>query len=418
MFKNLNEAISWLETQKANNREMRFNNLNRAIEELNLDEIKQIDKVHIAGTNGKGSTTSFLSNLAVGHKTKVGMFVSPYILKFNERIQINNIPISDNNLLRLINKIYKFQQKMSKDMISYSFFELSFLISIIYFLERKVELLLIEVGIGGLLDTTNVLEYKLSLITNIGIDHQQILGNTKEEILYQKLGIVKPQGTLVTTIQEEFLPKVEQYISNTNAKFYWINSNDIKIDSLFPYVISYENNSYELSLIGTHQKNNAILAIKAYQLLNPNFYDLIIKESIKNTFWPARMEKIGENVYLDGAHNVDGVISLIETIKTFFKNIKINILFSSLGDKDYNEMLLLLNEVVSTITVTSFPDFRYKDLSSSQLISNKISFRENIIHNFSNYYNKISKNEIIIITGSLHFVGYAKKILAGEENEN
>lgn len=410
MFKTVYNAIDWIIEQRREVSQNRFENLNRAIKHFNLKNLKTIKKVHVAGTNGKGSTTAFFTQMAVNHGSNVGMFVSPYILEFNERIQINNNPISNNELLNLINKIYYYQKEIEKEGIHFSFFELSYLIALIYFDQMKVDLIVIEVGIGGLLDTTNVINYDLSLITNIGYDHQHLLGNSLDEIFIQKIGIVKPGNTLVTTLSSEYNEKIKNYLSNNQANGYIINPEEVKIKSTRPYVINFEGNDYEVSLIGNHQKNNAALAIKAYQLFNPNFNELLIKSALKETKWPARMEEITNNIYIDGAHNIDGMIALVNTIKTFFPNCTIKAIYSSLKDKDYEKMLTQLTPVVKEVVVTSFPDFRYESLANTINLSNKITYNSDFVNVYNQLKTTLENNEVIIITGSLHFVGYVKKL--------
>lgn len=410
MFKTVNKAIDWIIEQKRDMGQNRFKNLKKAIKHFKLNNLKTIKKVHIAGTNGKGSTTAFFTQMAINHGTNVGMFVSPYIVAFNERIQINNQPISNNNLLNLINKIYYYQKKVEKEGIHFSFFELSFLIALLYFDQMKVDLMVIEVGIGGLLDTTNVINYDLSLITNIGYDHQHILGNSLDEIFIQKIGIVKPGNMLVTTISNDYMEKINSYLETNQANGYIINPEEVKIKSTRPYVILFEDNEYEISLIGNHQKNNAALAIKAYQIFNPNYNDLLIKLALKETKWPGRMEEVASNIYLDGAHNIDGMAALVNTIKTFFPNNTIKAIYSSLKDKDYEKMLNELTPVVNEVVVTSFPDFRYESLADSVNLNKKIAYNSDFVDTFNQLKDSLSSNEIIIVTGSLHFVGYVKKL--------
>lgn len=190
MFKNINDALNWFIVQPKFKEKQDLDLVLKAFGKLNLD-LSQIKKIHVAGTNGKGSTTSYLTHVLMENGFKVGSFTSPYLVNFNERIRINFSEISDDKLLELINFIYKFNLDLNNNEGFFlSFFEMITLISLIYFYENKCDVIIMEVGIGGLLDATNIINYDVSIITNIGFDHMKQLGNDLESIALNKLGIV------------------------------------------------------------------------------------------------------------------------------------------------------------------------------------------------------------------------------------
>lgn len=404
MITNLASAINKLESLFKSSPRNDLSYLKEAYKllDINLDNIK---KIHVAGTNGKGSTSLFLTNILINNNLKVGTFISPYLLTFNERIQINGNYINDDDLLSLINYIFKINDlfNMQND-FTLSFFELVTLMAFKYFYDKKVDVIIIEVGIGGLLDVTNILNYDLSLITNIGYDHMKQLGNSLENILFNKLGIVKKGNHLITTINNKYYLKINDYIKKIGATYQFIETDEISITNHNPLTFKYENEIYELPLLGYYQTHNATLAIKAAKYLYNDISYHIIKNGLILTKHGARLEEVLPNIYLDGAHNIDAVKALVNSIKTLFKNEKIYLLFSALADKNIDEMLIDLKEISKEIIITSFIDPRFKDIFTKEYQTIKDP-KEALNYLIS----KKEDDDIILITGSIHFVGYMKK---------
>ncbi|CCV64477.1 Folylpolyglutamate synthase [Alteracholeplasma palmae J233] len=406
MFKAVSEAIHWVESQPRFKEKADLSYLKTALEklDLNLDKIK---KIHVAGTNGKGSTSAYLSYILLETGVKVGSFTSPYLTQFNERIRVNMIPISDVVLLEYINFMYHFNENLETKL---SFFEIITLLSFKYFSDIKVDVMVIEVGIGGLLDSTNITSYDRSVITNIGMDHMKQLGDTKELIAAQKLGIIKSsKDILFSTVDFDLYDYFYKYTNKIGAQFHWINKKNVKVISEIPHVILYENTKYQI-LLGDYQINNALLAIETIKSLYPNISNEVIKNGIEKTKWPGRLEEILPHTYIDGAHNMHAIEALINSSRLLFENKKIGVLFSALGDKEFTQMLNALKKISSNMVVTSFVDFRYKDLSN--LKNEGFNFIENPIEAYN--YLKNSVLDVIIITGSIHFIGYIRKILINE----
>ena len=200
MSYNLSDSIKWIESQIKFKPKEDLSRMQAAYKMLNI-HFAGVKKIHVAGTNGKGSTCAYLTSIYRLSDEKVGTFQSPYILRFNERIMIDGKSISDEDLLRYINWIKEFNETFKTSFGEHlSFFELLTLISLKYFYDQNVRVMIMEVGIGGLLDATNIIDYDLSLITNIGFDHMKQLGSTLESIASNKLGIVKKGGHLITTV--------------------------------------------------------------------------------------------------------------------------------------------------------------------------------------------------------------------------
>ncbi|HHX78398.1 MAG TPA: bifunctional folylpolyglutamate synthase/dihydrofolate synthase, partial [Acholeplasmataceae bacterium] len=217
MFYNIDDAINWVVRQTKFREKTDLSIMKEAFKMLNinLDEIK---KIHLAGTNGKGSTGAFLSEILVSNNYKVGWFTSPYLVKFNERVKINNLDINDNDLLKYINYFYDFNEALYlKNNVKLSFFEILTLLSFKYFKDNNVDVMLIEVGIGGRLDATNIINYDVSIITSIGFDHMQQLGDTLESIAYEKVAILKKHGYLITNVNESLKKLMINYSKDLNA---------------------------------------------------------------------------------------------------------------------------------------------------------------------------------------------------------
>src|SRR3989339_24301 len=260
MLNNVNEAVQWIEKQVKFKPKTDLERMRNAYKMLgiNLDHIK---KIHVAGTNGKGSVAAYLTHIFMEQGLKVGTYTSPYLVKFNERIRFQFKEIKDDELFELIKIIYEFNLTYEKTMGEFlSFFELLTLMSLLYFSNKKVDVMIMEVGLGGLLDATNVLDYNLSLITSIGFDHMKQLGNTLESISFNKLGILKPDNHLITTVDPSLHAYFKDYVLHVPATAEYYTFSDIKKLSDLPLAFSYLNKTYELPLIGDYQILNALLS--------------------------------------------------------------------------------------------------------------------------------------------------------------
>lgn len=407
-FKDLETALDWIERQVKFKPKTDLSRMKKALNETGLS-FENVLKVHVAGTNGKGSVCQMIAQTAIEAGLRTGMFTSPYLVRFNERIRVQSEEIDDHRLLELIEYMYDFNQSFyAKHGETLAFFELITLMALIHFKEEKVDLMIMEVGLGGLLDATNVLFYDLSLITNIGYDHMKQLGSTREEIALNKLGILKPGNHLITTIDDELKPLFIEYAKKTGAKITCLDSNEVIILNQQPLIFIYLHETYRLNLLGTYQIDNAILAIRAVKALFHNIDSNTIKFGIEHASWPGRLELFEEDVYLDGAHNVDAISALILSVKRLFPDRKLTFLVSFLSSKDVKGMLALLNKASDSIVVTSFPDERYTDLSGFSCCNIKF---ESDLNDAYELAKKRKQTGILIITGSIHFIGHVKRTI-------
>ena len=318
--------------------------------------------IHIAGTNGKGSTSAMLSSILKNAGYKTGLYTSPYISSFNERIRINGNPITDDELAEITEFCAPLALSMEDRPTE---FELVTSVAMAYFARQKCDFVVLETGMGGRLDSTNIIEKPLcTVITNIGLDHTRELGNTVEKIAAEKAGIIKENcPTIIYDLPDNIREVIsgrcsEMSSSLTSADFDAIVSIS---DNREGQVFSYKNfEALELPLLGTHQLKNAAVALETVSLLRSIGYhisDLAIKIGLKNTKWPARFEIVSENPYfvVDGGHNPQCAETVAENLQKYFPDMKRIILLGVLSDKDYMSLAENLNPAADSF-VTINPE--------------------------------------------------------------
>lgn len=339
------------------------------------DEMKFI---HIAGTNGKGSCVEMISNILSCEGYKVGKFLSPHLIKYNERISINGKLITDLEMSNLIEelepKIDEYNKSHREDL---SLFELESLMAFIYFYRNNVDFVVLETGLGGLFDGTNIIKNPLvSVITSIGFDHMHILGNTLTEIASQKAGIIKENSNTVFFRQKQ---DVNDVFINTckkkNNKLHLVSEEDISnysYDSELQYFDFKNIKQIELILKGRKQIQNASICIECINILNELGYKVSeesIKKGLKTVVHKARMETLNKNplIIFDGAHNEPAIQNLQDMISMYYKNIRRTYIISILKRKDYEKMikLLLKDENADFIFTSGNDEKRY---ASSQVL--------------------------------------------------
>ncbi len=408
MFNNINDAINWIENIKRKDKRTDLSRITKVLNDFNNPQ-ESFTKVHVAGTNGKGSTCCIL-NSCLQKKYKVGVFTSPYVVKFNERIKINNYYISDNDLLDYINKLYIYfinYEKENGDIIP--FFELVFVISLLYFKDNKIDIAIIEVGVGGLLDCTNCFNYEVSAITNIGLDHVDYLGPTIEDIALNKFGILKENNILYTTINEDLYKLLKRFCMKKNITKNLINTKEITNINLNinETKFTYNNFDFKTTLLGIHQVYNTVLAIS---ILNDyfKFSYFEINKFISNISFNGRFEILSNNplVIIDGAHNVDGINALVETTKLLFKE-KVNFCFAAMKDKDIENMVNKIESIAKSISFTQLNYYRTNEVNNFSSNLNNINYFNSVDELMDNIKNK--KDEVIIFTGSLYFISEVRK---------
>ena len=372
--------------------------------------------IHIAGTNGKGSTSCYCANILNDAGYKVGMFISPYIVDFRERFQINNQMISENDLCEIVEKIKSVTDTYPKDELPTEF-EIVTAIGMMYFARENCDVVVLEVGLGGRLDSTNVIKNPLcSVITSISLDHTEYLGNTLSEIAYEKGGIIKENcPTVLYPLQKsEVFEKIKEICAEKNSELTITDVGTISLvhEEMNGDVINVGNVQIKLPISGDVQKYNALTAITALKVSGLNFADENIKNGIENSYFPARLQLVSENpkILVDGAHNPDGVKALKNYVETYFD--KPTAIIGMMKDKDIDSVLKEIAPLFSKIYTVTVDNPR--SISAVELAQKVKAYNQNA-HACKSVFEAISlaksSNEDFCVCGSLYLSGEALKIL-------
>lgn len=387
----------------------------------NLDHPEEkIHGVHVVGTNGKGSTVSYLRDALVANNYEVGTFTSPYIVTFNERISINGVPITNDDLVDLVQIVKPISERLEAetDLGPATEFEIITLMMFVYFgTIHPVDFVIVEAGLGALNDSTNVFQPIMTVLTSIGLDHTNILGDTYMDIAREKAGVIKPSVPLVYAIKpKDALHFVREVVESHHNKGLELDR-DIHVlsdETEFTYRYeSYELENIQLKMLGQHQHENAALAIttliEMYQrgIIQLDFNKMI--DAIENTKWSGRIEKVKDEplVLVDGAHNKESIDALVDTLNQYYSDKKIDVLFAAIDGKPIGKMMNRLEEIANRFYVTTFDfpkalpiDTVYEHLEHKHI--EKVEHYNDFIEEYD--------GELLVITGSLYFISEARKL--------
>lgn len=380
--------------------------MNQLSESLGNPE-KKLRFIHIAGTNGKGSTAALCHQVLREIHPQVGLFTSPHLVSITERIQINHTPIPETTLTELLDEIAEISRAWEQPP---SFFEIITACALLYFQRNNVDWVVWETGMGGRLDATNIVTPAVSIITSIGLDHQEYLGNSLSKIAIEKAGIIKDKiPVVVGENNPQALAPIEKISADKNAPFF--NTNDYPIQShrIQDRTQHFEINktTFELSLLGFHQVKNAQTSYVALSKVL-HIPDEIIQKGFKKTTWPGRFQILCENplIVLDGAHNLPSTQALIETWMHYFPKIKPHLIFGALEDKEYEQMIEVLKPCISEVTLVPIQNPR--TLSPESLKSFFSPLPTQCENSLSDTWKTLLlQNKPLLITGSLFLVGEA-----------
>ena len=407
------EVEKWLHSRIGLNFRSGLGRMQRAVDLLGNPE-QTYPIIHVTGTNGKGSTIAFMRELFVSHGKKVGTFTSPHIVSIHDRICINGEPISDADFIRLADQVKAMEQRLLETHDQLSFFELLTLIALLYFKEQGVDIVLLEVGIGGLLDTTNVVTGEIAVITSIGLDHQETLGNSLAEIAEQKAGIFKSgKSAVIANLAPEAQIVCHKVAENLRVTLYQADQDFSFKNGCFSSSLA-DLNQLKLGLEGAYQEENAALALQAFLLFmaqrDENVDQEAIRTALRTTRWAGRLEAITDHIYLDGAHNLPALERLVEFIQEKIQQgYQAQILFGALKRKDYGGMLTSLTEHLpdATLYVTTFDyqgSLEEQDLGGYTSIA---SYRDFIDH----FEASAGEQDLLFVTGSLYFISEVRAYL-------
>lgn len=387
------------------------------LDRLNNPQLN-IRGIHVGGTNGKGSTVAYIRAALVENGYEVGTFTSPFIETFNERISLNGLPITNDEIVKLVEIVKPISEALEQEteLGGATEFEIITTMMFVYFGQiHPVDFVVVEAGLGIKNDSTNVFNPILSVLTSIGLDHTDILGNTYLDIAKDKGAIIKPNIPVIYAVKnEEALKYIRDLAESNEAKPIELDREIVVVsqDDEFTYRYKdYELETIILNMLGEHQKENAALAITALielyeqEIITLDFNKMI--DAIESVSWTGRIEQVKENplIIIDGAHNNESIEALIDTIKNYYDNEKMDVLFSAIKGKPVHGMLNKLEEISNHLYFTEFdfPKALTKDELSEQVNLEHIEFIDDYVSYIKNY-----DGNGLLITGSLYFISEVK----------
>ncbi len=393
------EVEEWLHSRIGLNFRSGLGRMQRAVDLLGNPE-RTYPIIHVTGTNGKGSTIAFMRELFVAHGKKVGTFTSPHIISIHDRICINGQPIAEEDFVRIANQVNEMEKTLLQTHDQLSFFELLTLIALLYFKEQGVDLVLLEVGIGGLLDTT------------------ETLGDSLEEIAEQKAGIFKAgKKAVIAKLTPEARNVCQKKARELAVELYQAGRDFILNAGDFSSKLA-SFSQLEIGLEGVYQQENAALALETFLLFMASRGERVeeefVRRALKETHWAGRLERIRPQIYLDGAHNLPALTRLVEFIQEKIQQgYQVHILFGALKRKDYQGMLGYLSEQLPQVElkVTGF-DYQgsldEKDVAGYDLIPSYGDF-------IREFEDKANDQDLLFVTGSLYFISEVRGSLVGSD---
>ena len=392
---NYNEAVNLLTSQAKFQIKLGLERVEKILSILGNPQ-DNIKIIHIAGTNGKGSVASTLAKILECAGNKTGLYTSPHLVKYTERIKINSVDVSESEFCRYIEDVCKIADKNNIDLTE---FEILTVCAFKYFADNNVDYAVIETGMGGRFDATNIAEKPLlEIITSISLDHTDRLGDTIDKIAYEKAGIIKENSTVIVSADNLGFKVIEEVSKQKNAKLIKAQVLKTVFENAQNYLID-NDKKYEFSLLGTYQNKNMPLVLEACKFLKIS--NSAIKQGLKTVKWHARLEYIKDkNLIIDGAHNPDASIELRKSLDLYFPETKRIFIYSTLNTKDYFSIAKTLFRKEDEIYYLEFNHqnavfFEEYKKNISWLNIRKINVLEDVL----------SKKDLKIICGSLYMIG-------------
>lgn len=388
--------------------------------------------IHIGGTNGKGSTCAMVTSILKAAGYKVGLFTSPHLHRYTERMTINGEEIPESTVAALITEIRPLLEQMVREGYEHpTEFEVNTALALLYFAREKVDFAVLEVGLGGAIDSTNVVHPLVAVITNVGMDHMDYLGNTIEEIARVKGGIIKPGCQVVTGADRPEVGRILEEIAGEKEVRLWRLGRDYRVEPVASTLAgvtfhvrgpakTYEN--LQVSLLGEHQATNGALAVAAVECLAPYGYQVpreAIYRGLKEARWPGRLEILRRDptVLIDGAHNVDGARTLRRALEQLFTYEKLILVLGILADKEREKVLELLAPLAEVLVVTKPNSPRAGNWEEVAALGGRFAKqvfrRPKIEEAVETALDLAGPRDLVCITGSLYMVAEARGYLLG-----
>lgn len=403
-----------------------------------MDEFRHPERnlkvIHIAGTNGKGSCTEMITNILINAGYKVGKFISPHLINYNERISIQNKNITNNEMEKIIEIIKpKIEKYNSENDSKITLFELETTMAILYFYKNNCDFVVLETGLGGLYDCTNIVNPIVSIITSIGYDHMHILGNTLVEIAEQKAGIIKENSETIFALSDEknVNDKIKETCINKNNKLHIVQKQDIKNYSYNQEFQKFDYKNYKdivINLKGEKQLLNSSIVIECVEILRGKLYEIsdeALRIGLKTVVHKGRFETIGENplMIFDGAHNKPAIKNFIKSCDMYYKNQNKVYIISILKTKDYNMILKELLEDEKSVFI--FTDGNNKEIyvPKEELLETVKEYTNNknlYIQDLENAIDFVKEkyvNDVIFFVGSFYIYETVTKKLKEDKND-
>lgn len=430
---NYNEALQFIHESHKFGMRLGLDNIKKLLELLGNPQ-NNLKIIHVAGTNGKGSTCSFISSILKESGYKVGLYTSPFLETFTERIRVNGENIREEEVGKIVSLIKEKIEIMVSEGYSYpTEFEIVTAMAFYYYNQEKVDFVALEVGLGGRYDATNVIDKPVvSAITSISLDHTGILGDTLAKIAFEKGGIIKEDcPTIVYPQQEEASEVIKNICAGKKSKYIECDFKNIEIKSSNINSQIYNCNingkelrDLEIKLIGDHQIKNSIVALNVIEYLNDikitNISEENIRKGLLETKWPGRIEKISENpmFIIDGAHNEEGAKSLANSIDKYFENKNKILVIGMLEDKDIDSVLDLLipkfNKVITTTPDNPRAIDANKLKEKIERYNIEVTCKPNIKEAVDYALEISNKDDVIISAGSLYMIGNVRTIIVNK----
>jgi dihydrofolate synthase/folylpolyglutamate synthase len=421
-----NQAIEWLYSFEKYGIKLSLERIVFICEKLGNPQ-KNYDVIHVGGTNGKGSVCKYISSILTSAGYRVGLYTSPHIQHFSERFVIDNNEISEDEIVLLIEKVKSIVDEMIKSNNIPTFFEITTAMAFEYFFDKKVDYAVIEVGLGGRFDATNIINPIISVITNVTLEHQDRLGNTIDEISFEKAGIIKENNPVITAAEDTALNVIQKNAIQKNASLTVIDKSSWEKTggnlNWQNFIVHGKIKDYfvKTSLQGIFQGENlalSLMCIEVLQMKGVYVTDEDIKKGVENTTNLGRMEILDFEpvILIDGAHNISGMNMLKTTIKKDFTYDKLILVIGILSDKNIKEMVKIISTVADKIIVTKSSNIRAAEPAKlKEFFKPKNSIIKNSVSEAVKYAKSIAKKQdIIVITGSLFTISEAREFLCNK----